>query len=300
MSSQIKRHASAFVVAALVASACGAELAHSESPDHDTNLDGLSRDADADVPADSGERRAPADAGHEDVDAGVEDAGEPDAGPTFLSFVVPGPEGTDTELTASVPETGRGDIVIEAYPEDVTLPLRHGTLSVAYEGAFSAAFCNDVRNIAKLAERSEALRQRADSTLRRTGSLTAQLPLSPFVGPTFEAGVVEAARDAGAEQSSFRLDNPLVLSGARILLVLDDDAISHYLGGTPLQQRLDASLAARRTQALASGTLTFALAGKDLWCDLTEGRARLEVSVEGESGDQDYRGTTTVQGVEGP
>lgn len=273
------------LVLASLASSCQPDASDATTRDEAllANEAGITRLLDADL------LEAPLDAG-DAGDAG--DAAVPDG-----SFAVIGAFESAPVIARPVP--GRDDAVqIERYPERVTVRLGHGLLPVGYEGAFSSAYCAEIRRIAEQSKLGEPLRTQALRILRRSGSPVARIPLTPLVSPRFEADVLRSARAQGFTLSAAHLENPLVAREASIDLMLREGAISAILGIGSTVDALVATLRAQRAHALRGGDLTLAIAGKDVWCDLASDAASLVIEVRGEARGTPVHTTTFSRRVE--
>jgi hypothetical protein len=225
------------------------------------------------------------------VDAGL------DAGPRRITFQVPGWTPGVPSLTAFVGAGTRGNIEVVSYPQAVEVPLRHGPLPINFNGSFSEQSCAEIRQIAQLAERGEPFATQVERVLRRGGSGTAQILISPWIVPQFAGSVAAAARASGLVAGVPELTNPLVLTDVRIDLVLEPDAISRFLGVSSVVRWLRSTLRTQKVPVLRDGVLTLAMPGEDIWCDIAWGKARLEIEIEGYALNQPFQGTTTIQGV---
>jgi len=196
--------------------------------------------------------------------------------------------GSDEPIRGSVSEHG-GLIEVMSYPEELTLPLRYGSLVLGYEDAFSDEFCDSIKNQVADVDSYEQLRLK--------GSLVTEIPVSSFIWPETAESANSTAKDAGVS-TGVNFANPFTIDTAELSLELKSDAISNTLGVDAVSANLRQELADGMDSVRRLGSLRVTLGAKDLWCDLAQGHALLRIKVVGEYGAEHYEGETVVTGVE--
>lgn len=223
-------------------------------------------------------------------------AGASGTSSSFKEFDIVVPGATKPVLArVATPKTPLIDV--DGYPSALSLPVHYGALPVGYEGAFSDAFCADIRRVASLGS-LPSLKEQVLRMVRRQGTVTARIPLSTLVGSPFSVLAVQAARTAGADAAA-TVSNPLSLSNAEIALELSPDAMSNLLGDTPgLLSGVSTALAQQLKIAVQTGLFTASIAAKDLWCDLAHGKATFKLKLVGTALGKPYAGVTNVSGAQ--
>ncbi len=170
------------------------------------------------------------------------------------------------------------------YPDGLQERLVH--LKRAPDG-WSEAFCNQARG--------------ADAGAANHFAPTPiELVIVPAVAHAreVEAAAIDAARAAGARGSSFRIVNPLRLTGASLRLDVTRDAICAP-NSEARSQWLETKLKENLSSVLSLGVFAVELTTPDLLCDLQAQKAILSIDVMGTDGQQDYSWLVSSMGIQG-
>lgn len=209
-----------------------------------------------------------------------------------LSFEV-NVSGVDSPIPVSATLEPHAELVVEAYPAEAQTKPTHGPLPVGFEGAFTPAYCEDVRAKATKAAGTGALTTWYRQQLRKGGGVTLSLPVTPLIGADFTRVLRTAAAAAGAQATAYRLQNPLVPTDVKIEIDFAPDAISNVVGDTASLVAEQQSYLSKQLAAIAvNGTFSTALSAKDVLCDLAQGAAAIRFEIDGHAGTVDFHGQT--------
>lgn len=222
---------------------------------------------------------------------------EPDAAPprkklTF-SFTV---EGAVDPIHAYTESADSTDIVIVNFPSVIQWTISYGVLPVGYQGAFSSAFCADIRTKANVVKANGIGALTYKRIIRRDADVPLTIGLLPFVGGEFLEAATKAAIAAGNHNNGFSIVNSVSLTEADLTISFAPDALSQVIGAT--QPIIDAA----RTYFQAN-TNPFApvfglpINAKDVLCDFSTGKASIVIQLKGDVDGTPYAGVLTATGM---
>jgi hypothetical protein len=173
----------------------------------------------------------------------------------------------DINLTASVDKMG--NVIISNYPVEwlgkVTLDRFDGQIGV--EAPFSPTHCDNIRDMAS---------NKPIGALVRSGYhslITFEVP--PFMSYDLMEAITNSAQAAGANFTSFYLNNPIDKIHSKLELSLNDNAISNLIGNiAALKEQLHLGQKGMLKGPFKQQVLVYSA---DIICDLISGAATISM-----------------------
>ncbi len=183
-----------------------------------------------------------------------------------------------TDLAVTIQDSGV--FTVDDYPTNLDTTFDLDLVGSTYGTDLNDATCNTVRTHVRMLKLLPNRREEIIRSLRNDNSIQIDSRLASYLSQSLvRQKVTETARDLGIDTGALIFQNPYIVDELNVTLVWSGDALIEKVGET---EQLETSLKdIFTTVSPVGGIVSGRFTGIDLACDLREGSAHIEVTMNG-------------------